>query len=259
MKIWMPPQIKEKNHYSIEIIGGIAGIVLLALLLVIGSSFLMIYSSESKEIVALLLCLFITIFIIWLAIKLGRRSKRNTTLFCMEQEHLYIIDVSKYISYHKGLFGHAEMVSETAKRLEEVKKELERDKQLPAEAAEIIQVDNLREHPNYYSLVCKIKNKEDQIYRWTYLMMKGYENEEELRMILERKRFAARSVEIKEERKPLYIFIAAFLFILFVLLCVLSHPYVQFLSDNLYFPFLGLSFLIFCITLYLFIKWRRGE
>ena len=147
----------------------------------------------------------------------------------------------------------------TEDQLKRVKKELERDKQLPAEAAEIIQVDNLREHPNYYSLVCKIKNKEDQIYRWTYLMMKGYENEEELRMILERKRFAARSVEIKEERKPLYIFIAALLLIIFVLLCVVSHPSIHLLSDNLYFPFLGLSFLIFCITLYLFIKWRRGE
>ncbi len=94
--------------------------------------------------------------------------------------------------------------------------------------------------------------------RRTYLMMKGYEHEDELRMLLERKRTVSRTVEIKEDHSLFYIFVSMASLFLFIILCSFSHPSVQVLSERLYFPLLGCAFIALYITLYLIVKYRRG-
>ncbi|WP_294561368.1 hypothetical protein [uncultured Traorella sp.] len=258
MRVWMPPKLKNKNHYALVMPGSFMGIMILAFLLII-STVLIFQNSEYKPLILLLVCIGITILIIRLAFMLGRYSKKNTLLFCMHQDHLYIIDASMHIRFHRGLSGYVHMAVETYRRLEEIKEGIEKYDELPKEAIEIIKVDSLREWRHHYALVCRIKDAHEKIIRRTYLMMKGYEHEDELRMLLERKRTVSRTVEIKEDHSLFYIFVSMASLFLFIILCFFSHPSVQVLSERLYFPLLGCTFIALYITLYLIVKYRRGE
>ena len=55
-RVWMSLQTKEKNHYVIRLTAGMAGIILLAFLLIFLCARIIIELDEYKEIISLLMC-----------------------------------------------------------------------------------------------------------------------------------------------------------------------------------------------------------
>ena len=74
--------IKESNHYAARLAAGIAGIILLAAVLLGGGVFLMFHFEELKLVISVALCLGVTALIIWLAFRVGRKSMQDVTFLC---------------------------------------------------------------------------------------------------------------------------------------------------------------------------------
>ena len=87
----------------------------------------------------------------------------------------------------------------------------------------------------------------------------GYEQEQELLWALERQRYRENAWEVKEDKKPFWIFGNSLLLAAAVMVCVLSHPAVGVLALNVYFPCLGIAFLLLTVLIYLIVKRHRGE
>lgn len=88
---------------------------------------------------------------------------------------------------------------------------------------------------------------------------KGYEQEQELLWALEQQRYQENAWEVKEDKKPFWIFGNSLLLAAAVMVCVLSHPAVGVLALNVYFPCLGIAFLLLTVLIYLIIKRHRGN
>ena len=67
------------------------------------------------------------------------------------------------------------------------------------------------------------------------------------------------SLELAENRKPLYILLSLLACSGFSLLCALSHPAVALLPQSVYFPCLGAAFAALCCTVWFVIRQLRGE
>ena len=79
--IWMSPDTRKKSRYGLRTLGGIAGIVALAMLLVVGGTVLGLSQGWPAEQVSLLLCLGGTALVVFLAVRVGRRSATDATIF----------------------------------------------------------------------------------------------------------------------------------------------------------------------------------
>lgn len=259
-RVWMSLQTKEKNHYVIRLIAGIAGIILLAFLLVFLCARIMIELDEYKEIVSLLMCIGVTGLIISFSVWLGRTLQRDAMIFYEDPTgRLYVSDVRQYIGYRRGIIGAVQMALLTQRELAGLKKQVERQGFCSDGMTEILKVDVMKEHSGSYSLVCRVKYGEKRTGRRTYILGKGYDNESQLLYVLERKKKWENSVEIEKSRKPIYIFFSFFVFCIFAVLCFCSHPYFEKLPQDIYFPSLGCAFAAFCCMIYFTVQYRRGE
>ena len=221
-RVWMSLQTKEKNHYVIRLIAGIAGIILLAFLLVFLCARIMIELDEYKEIVSLLMCIGVTGLIISFSVWLGRTLQRDAMIFYEDPTgRLYVSDVRQYIGYRRGIIGAVQMSLLTQRELAGLKKQVERQGGHSDGMTEILKVDVMKEHPGFYSLVCRVKHGEKRTGRRTYILGKGYDNESQLLYVLERKKKWENSVEIEKSRKPIYIFFAFSCFV-FLRYCVFA-------------------------------------
>ena len=96
-KIWMPPTSGRKNRYAVTTLGSILGIALLMLLLIAGGITLSFALSLPREVTAVVLCLGVTLLGVGLALRVGRRSVQEATVFFLTQDDkLYVLDARQF-------------------------------------------------------------------------------------------------------------------------------------------------------------------
>lgn len=260
MKVWMSPGIKESNHYAARLAAGIVGIILLAAVLLGGGVFLMFHFEELKLVISVALCLGVTALIIWLAFRVGRKSMQDVTFFVQdEQGRMFVIDARDYVREKRGILGLIHMAADTQKQIEKIKDYVNKMYDLSMVAPQILYVENLKENEDAYVLLCRVRFPGNVEGRRTYFLVKGYEQEQELLWALERQRYRENAWEVKEDKKPFWIFGNSLLLAAAVMVCVLSHPAVGVLALNVYFPCLGIAFLLLTVLIYLIVKRHRGE
>lgn len=254
--IWMSPDTGKKSRYGPRTLGGIAGIVVLAMLLVCGGTALGLSMGWPMELFSLALCLGCTALAVLLATGLGRRSTGDATVFfLMEGDRLFAMDARRLVYRGRDILSHAAATMEVQRFL----RNLAESPYLPAGADEILKVEHIRENRSHYALVCRVRHPNRKVIRRTYFLVKGMEDQETLLRHLERREHCDSAWELTENRKPFYILLSALACCGFAALCVLSHPAVAQLPQSIYFPCLGAAFAALCVLVYLAIRQRRGE
>lgn len=202
-------------------------------------------------------CMVTVLLGVWASVRAGRRLRGYAGVFCKDEEdRLYVADAGQYVGFGHGITGYAAMEYRTQKRQEEMLEQMAAGI-LPPEAAQILQVENIRDLGDSYMLACRVRYGNGGAQRRVCFLMKGHEGEQELLWELERRK--DRTADRGQENKRTYITAALLAFIAVTGVCVMSHAAVGYLPQEIYFPCLGLDFILFCILCSLIIKWRRGE
>lgn len=260
MKIWTPEQ--PSRHYAASILLPLIGSVLLAVVLAGGAALLALRQGWPVAPISLAGCALAVFFALWAALAVGRRAQQGALIFCQDgQGRLFAVDARKFISYHKSLLGYLQ-TQKVVRRLVEggvLARYLGEEKGLVGLENQILAVENIKENRNAYALTCRVRHPSGSFGRHTYLLVKGYTRQEELLYALERLRTAENLVELPSNRKPLFILLCSVALAVCIALCVCSHPAVGVLSQEIYFPCLGLAFALLFPLLYFIIRQHRGE
>ncbi len=267
MKIWISENLKKKNHYAATVLLPVLGSLLLAIFLITGSIFLSAYLDLPMEILSFVVCVAATVLLIWAAAGTGRRSLRDALVFCQDRNgDIYISDARKYASFHRGIFGFGTMAFKTQKILNNMlasggvlEKYLSQERSLQGLEPRILSVEKLKENRKTYSMICHVELPGNRLSRQTYVFSKGYDNEKELLHALELLSSGSVHAEVRENRNPAYIILSTAVLILFVFLCICSHPAVALLPTGIYFPCLGAAFLAVCLLVCFAVRQHRGE
>ena len=256
LNIWLSPDTANKSRYGWRTLGGILGIAALALLLTCGGAVWLISRGGPVIQLSLVLCLGVSALTVFLALRLGRRSVRDATVFYwMEGDRLFAMDARSLVYHGRDILSHAAATMEVQQFLQK----LAENPYLPAGADEIRKVEKIREHRSHYALVCQVRHPGQRTVRRTYFLVKGLEDQELLLHQLERRKSWEKDLDAAENRNPFFILLSALACGGFVLLCVLSHPAVARLPQDIYFPCLGLAFAALCVLVYFAIRQSRGE
>ena len=208
--IWMSRDTGNKSRYGLRTLGGIAGIVILALLLACGGSVLGIVMGWPAEVYALALCLAVTLLAVCLAVGVGRRSVRDATVFfLMEGDRLFVMDARRLVYQGRDILSHAAAMAEVQQFL----RNMARAPYLPAGADEILKVERIREQRTHYALVCQVRHPNRRVIRRTYFLVKGMEDQDLLLFQLERREGWDNGMEPVENRRPFYILILSLIHI----------------------------------------------
>lgn len=255
-KVWMSPETEKKSHYGYRTVGGILGIVFLMTALLFAGNFLSLSLGLPQQSFSMILVLLATALGIILAVKLGRRGMQDTMIFFLtENDRLWVMD-ARGLSYHgRGFWGFALGAMETQAFL----RTQGRQPFLPNGAEEILRVLNIKENSSHYAVRCQLRHPGKRMIRHTYFLVKGIQDEEMLLQEFERRKTWENTLELTENRKPLCILLSGLAFAACVTMCVLSHPAVNQMSGDIYFPCMGASVATFCLLLYFIIRQRRGE
>lgn len=256
-KVWMSVDTAGKNRYALRILGSVLGIAVLMLAITGGAAVLALnFAGDNIKLLSLILCFGATALAVLLAMKLGRRSAHDATVFFLTvDDRLYAVDARTMVSYGRGIPGYISGAIETQKFLEELAPKL----RVPPGADEIIKVESLRESRHHYTIRCRVRRSGQQSILHYYFLVKGYEDEEQLIRELERRKNWRSSLETADSRYPIYILLSTGAFILLSVLCLLSHPAFGLLPQNIYFPCLGADFIAIACMVCFFIAYRRGE
>lgn len=255
-KVWMSPETEKKSCYGYRAVGGILGIVFLMISLLFAGSFLSLWLGLSQQSFSMISVLLATALGIVLAVRLGRRGMQDAMIFFLtENDRLWVMD-TRGLSYHgRGFWGFALGAMETQTFL----RTQGQQPFLPKGAEEILRVLNIKENSSHYAVRCQLRHSGKRMIRHTYFLVKGIQDEEMLLQEFERRKTWENTLEPAENRNLLYIILSGLLFSVCVMLCVLSHPAVNKMSEDIYFPCMGASVAVFCILLYFIIRQRRGE
>lgn len=255
-KIWMSPDTGKRSRYAWRTLGGIAGIVLLALILICGGVSLMFYMDWPRESFLLVLCLGVTVLAVFLAARLGRRAVQDAAVFFLtEGDRLFAMDARRLVYHGNGVLGYAIGTVETQQFL----RQIGNYEYPPAGADLIVKVERIRANRSHYAVVCRIRHPDRHMVRRTYFLMKGMEDEELLLHQLERRKNWDSTLGASEDRSLQYLLVSALACTGLAVLCVLSHPAVSKLPQVVYFPCLGAAFIAFCCMVCIVIRHRRGE
>lgn len=255
-KIWMSPDTGKKSRYSLGLLGGIVGIVVLMMLLMGGGMLLSFWLDWPRELSAVLLCLAATVLAAWMALRVGWRAARDATIFFLTgDDRLYVLDARYLSGPRHGVVGFAV----DSAHIQAFLRRLAKRPFLPARASEILKVERVRENRAYYAIRCQVRHTNGQVLRSTHFLVKGYEDEDLLLWQLERRERWENGLEGSESKTPFYILICALVLGGIICLCVLSHPVLQILPTKLYFPCLGAALVTCFFLTYFVIRWRRGE
>lgn len=257
MKVWMSKPTKQNNHYALGAIAPVVGIVILGLLLMMGVTLGARKLGFSGQLVPLIACVAVAALLIFLAASSGQRAQRDAMIFWRnDQDQLFAVDARNLVRYGKGAFGYAQGSWRVQKTLEKIKKALQDSGAVPG-AMEILKVVSIREHTKDCALVCYVRHPNGKVRKRTILMVRGYEEEEQLRMELERRKTWA--VEIQKNYNPLGMALCFGALAACVALCAMSHPSIAKLPESIYFPSMGAVVLSFMGCLYFGIRQHRGE
>lgn len=252
MKIWMSPQTEKHNPSYLHLAAAVAGLVLLALLLVMGGLELVRRLHLPLQTSLLALCLLITALLTFLAYRLGRRNARNVTVFFLdEQNRLFVADLRWLLPRGRATYHDWKQIQQWMDRIRA-------GQVLPAEAAEILRVESLRENPGDYALVCQVR-RHGRTGKWTLMLMKGYEDEDWLVRELERRRSWDSHLAEDNDRRPVLPAAGALWLGAGVLGAVFSHPALGRLPQNIYFPCLAVALAGAVMLAYWIVKRHRGE
>lgn len=255
-QIWMSQDTEKKNRYGLQMLGGIVGIVVLALVLILVGTVVGFQLGLPMKLVSVILCLGVTAFMVIFAMKLGRKSVKDVTVFfLMEGDRLFVLDSRKLVDFGTEALSHAAAMVKIQKFLDR----MARDPYLPVGADEIVKVERMKVNSTHYALVCRIRHPSGRVARRTYFLVNGLENQEQLLLQLQRRLQWASSPEMTENRNPLWIFLSALICFCFVSLCVMSHPAVGQFPQSIYFPCLGGAFVALCCAIWFGIRQHRGE
>lgn len=196
MRIWTSADPEEKKYYALRMVGGLTGILLLALLLIFAGVFAGFRMGWKMEEVSLVLCVGITALCVCLAFRLGQQSLRARLIFCLDDEdRLFVVEAGKYIQAGSGLAGYISLAHRTQKELEKLtapngllEREMSRTESLTGQEPQIVSVERIRERERSYRVICHLKYPNQKEGKWTYSIVKGYEDEEGLMWELERRR-----------------------------------------------------------------------
>ncbi len=265
-KIWISNSTRHGNRYAWRVAGKVVGAVVLAMALLTGLTFLALWLHWPMGTVSLVVCLGITALVIWMALRIGRQASRDTLIFCQDREdRLFVIDARKFVPYERGILGFFSMAAHTQKILRNLtqsgvlERYLSEKQSLVGLEPQILRVENLRERPEEYALVCRVRYPHGGEGKASYRLIRGLEDEAGLLRALESLREAEHLVEPRKNPQPARILASGLFLVVLVALCALSHPAVGQLPDTLYFPCLGLAMVALWIFLYFIIKQRRGE
>ena len=186
MKIWMSENTKYKNKYALRLILSILAIVLISMVGLIALTFLSMEMNLPIQIISVVLTVLITGLIILLALRLGRKNQKDILIFVQDhQKRMYVINAMNYIHVSNELTALIQSAVQTERQLNQLKKIFyyaESDLNLILEGIvpQIVSVLNMKEDKNGYYLVCRMLSIHGQLYKQTYPVYHGYENEEEL-------------------------------------------------------------------------------
>lgn len=256
MKVWMAPQAKRKNYYVFCAAAGTAGIVLTGILLAAAAGIWTAAADAYKAEISLFSCILITTAVIFLAVRLGNRLHKTAMMFIKDdRERLYVIDAAQTARYRRGFLSRAREIQKTIRR---ATRQIE-ENVLPEEAAEIQNVYHIKEGVRRCALVCKICLPSGAEVKRTYIISKGYGEEETLLRLLEKKKVWYKGLEGKVSKNPAGIRFSLAALALLILLCVCSHPYAGILPREMYYPCLGAASAALYVLIYFIIRHRRGE
>ena len=255
-QVWMSQNTRKKSRYGLRTMGGILGIVMLALVLILAGTQLRFYMGWPSELFSVILCLGVTALMVVLAVRLGWRSADDATVFFLTQEdQLFVLDARFLADYGIGFPSYVSTIRKTEKFLHK----LANSPDLPAQANEILRVEKIKENFTHYALVCQVRLPSQRVVRRTCFLAKRLENLQELLLQLERRESWQNSPELAQNRNPVYIFLSVLACGGFSALCVLSHPAVAQLPQGIYFPCLAAAFGTLCCGVWFAVRQHRGE
>ena len=136
-QIWMSQNAGKKNRYGLQMLGGIVGIVVLALVLILGGTVVGFQLGLPMKLISVVLWLGVTAFMVIFAMKLGRKSVKDVTVFfLMEGDRLFVLDSRKLVDFGTEALSHAAAMVKIQKFLDR----MARDPYLPVGADEIVKV-----------------------------------------------------------------------------------------------------------------------
>lgn len=266
MRIWMSETTGQSdNKYAVRMALGILGCVFLALMIGVMGTVVSIKMEENKELVSLLITLLGTGLVMWCAMRIGKMSVRDTLIFCKdENDALFVINLRDQVKYRRGLGGYIAMAAETERlqtrmNTEGILEQKIKDGSIRDMAVEILSVKKMKEHKDGHSVVCMVKYPRGGNGKASYLVCRGYQQEDELLYHLQRRLQKTVTGEVEKNPYPLRIAISVLALVGMVVLCVLSHPAVAFFSEKIYFPCLGVTCVPLCVLVYYVIKMRCDE
>ncbi|WP_367925559.1 hypothetical protein [uncultured Ruthenibacterium sp.] len=253
MKIWMSPQTEKHNPSLWRLGAQVIAIVVLAFFLIIAGMKLVYRWNLPQPTSLLVLCLFITALVIFLAYRLGRHNARNLAAFFLDEENrLFAMDFRWVLSCNHRITYH------DWKRLQQWTERIRIQKIVPDGAAEILRVENIRENPSDYAVVCQVR-RYGRIGRLTLMLMKGYEDEDWLLRELERRRNWDSRLAEDDDRRPLGLAVGALVLGIGALGALFSHPALGYLPQIIYFPALAVVLVGIVMLVSFIVKRHRGE
>ena len=85
-QVWMSRDTRKQSRYSLRTLGGILGIVILALALVLGGTILGFMLGWPIRLVSVGLWLGVTVLLVALALRLGQNTVRDATLYFLTRD-----------------------------------------------------------------------------------------------------------------------------------------------------------------------------
>ena len=263
MRIWTPPGGGGKNRYALTAVGGSLAIGAFAAGAVSGGILLAFRLGWSMEAASLILCLLVTGAVLGLTAALGRRLLSLSLLFCMDDAgRLYAVDARKYAARRRGM-ASAAAVQQAVRALAApggiLERRLREERGLTGLEPQLLRLEGLRERRGSYALRCLTRFPSGRAALRSWILVKGYEGEEELLRALVRLPGPESGAELSGGDPFPHLLLSAGALAILLALCVASHPAMGRLPLELYFPTLGLTFLAFCRVLWLLLKRYRGE
>ena len=253
-QVWMSADTSRKSHHAQRTLGGLFGIMVLALALAGVGTWLTLHFHWPLQSALTILCLAITALVLFLALGLGRQAVRNATVFFLtENDRLYAMEARTLSNHSHGLTGYAAGALETQKFL----REMAQRPFVPAGADEILRVEHIRETRTARIAVCRVRHPNRRLVRRTYFVMNGLEHEDQLLYQLERRQTVQISPELNDRRSLVSLLLSIFGFLCLAVLAALSHPALGHLPQGLYFPFLAAAFAALCLLVWFGVRYHR--
>ncbi len=190
MQIWAPPERDGGQKITLLIIA----VVGLAMALTMGGTLLIMTLKLPVLEWTLLLTVLVCALCVALALRLRRRFRRATLVFCLDRaRRLYYVDAMDFAGYSRGAAGFAAMNARAQRAVRSLTRPdgvLERRMRLPdgldGFAHEILAVERLREGAAGCTAVCRVRHPNGGESRQKLFVVRGYELGERLINELER-------------------------------------------------------------------------